>query len=329
MPKPQPATRLRTCRACGKQFEYPLKGSPATRFHCEDCVDHPARNPQTRRTPFHPPAKTRANSKAPRTKSRHRTGTGAGTGERGVMFGFPSGPFRPLCPFTAATKPRIPRASFNLRQRHPLEQPLDKLRLRPVHLLPRLRQSQPFRPVNLREFLNIPGARRPFASGTCCCAPGRRNPLRRPTHGPSCRLSASLIPVPGQAPGGGSPPSSSRNSIRARSIKSSPTSTSPFRNTPYPGILLPENRPAWVYEQHFDLPSPAPVKQQPRADHATHLLRLDRYRRTDLSRLEEMLRHGRRHSHAAVRCGVAGQMTRMHPIPTRESQEKRHLRPLE
>ena len=38
MSKPQPATRLRTCRACGKQFEYPLKGNRATRFHCEDCV---------------------------------------------------------------------------------------------------------------------------------------------------------------------------------------------------------------------------------------------------------------------------------------------------
>jgi hypothetical protein len=39
VPKPQPTTRLRTCRACGKQFEYPLKGNRATRFHCEDCVD--------------------------------------------------------------------------------------------------------------------------------------------------------------------------------------------------------------------------------------------------------------------------------------------------
>ena len=42
MPKPQPATRMRTCRACGKQFEYPIKGNPATRFHCEECVDLPA-----------------------------------------------------------------------------------------------------------------------------------------------------------------------------------------------------------------------------------------------------------------------------------------------
>jgi len=46
MSKPQPATRLRTCRACGRQFEYPLKGNPATRFHCEDCVDIP---PDTRK----------------------------------------------------------------------------------------------------------------------------------------------------------------------------------------------------------------------------------------------------------------------------------------
>jgi hypothetical protein len=36
--KPQPATRIRTCRACGKKFEYPIKGSPATRFHCEVCA---------------------------------------------------------------------------------------------------------------------------------------------------------------------------------------------------------------------------------------------------------------------------------------------------
>jgi len=42
MAKPQPATRIRTCRACGKQFEYPIKGSRATRFHCEECVIIPA-----------------------------------------------------------------------------------------------------------------------------------------------------------------------------------------------------------------------------------------------------------------------------------------------
>jgi hypothetical protein len=41
MPKLQPATRIRTCRACGKEFEYPIKGSPATRHHCDECVDIP------------------------------------------------------------------------------------------------------------------------------------------------------------------------------------------------------------------------------------------------------------------------------------------------
>jgi len=34
--------RPRTCRACGKKFEYPVKGSAATRHHCEDCVAVPA-----------------------------------------------------------------------------------------------------------------------------------------------------------------------------------------------------------------------------------------------------------------------------------------------
>jgi predicted aldo/keto reductase-like oxidoreductase len=38
--------RLRTCRACGKKFEYPVKGSAATRHHCEDCVAVP---PETRK----------------------------------------------------------------------------------------------------------------------------------------------------------------------------------------------------------------------------------------------------------------------------------------
>jgi len=33
--------RPRTCRACGKKFEYPVKGSEATRHHCENCVDVP------------------------------------------------------------------------------------------------------------------------------------------------------------------------------------------------------------------------------------------------------------------------------------------------
>ncbi|MGD0536048.1 MAG: hypothetical protein ABSC03_00245 [Verrucomicrobiota bacterium] len=35
-------TRPRTCRACGRKFEYPVKGNPATRHHCEECVALPA-----------------------------------------------------------------------------------------------------------------------------------------------------------------------------------------------------------------------------------------------------------------------------------------------
>ena len=42
MEKPTSGQRLRTCRACGKKFEYPVKGNPATRHHCEDCVVVPA-----------------------------------------------------------------------------------------------------------------------------------------------------------------------------------------------------------------------------------------------------------------------------------------------
>lgn len=38
MAKPQPATRIRTCRACGTKYEYPLKGETATRHHCAECV---------------------------------------------------------------------------------------------------------------------------------------------------------------------------------------------------------------------------------------------------------------------------------------------------
>jgi hypothetical protein len=34
--------RPRTCRACGRKFEYPVKGSAATRHHCEECVVVPA-----------------------------------------------------------------------------------------------------------------------------------------------------------------------------------------------------------------------------------------------------------------------------------------------
>ena len=38
MEKVTSGQRPRTCRACGKKFEYPLKGSDATRHHCADCV---------------------------------------------------------------------------------------------------------------------------------------------------------------------------------------------------------------------------------------------------------------------------------------------------
>ena len=40
--KPQPATRIRTCRACGTKIEYPIKGDPSTRHHCAECVAVPA-----------------------------------------------------------------------------------------------------------------------------------------------------------------------------------------------------------------------------------------------------------------------------------------------
>jgi hypothetical protein len=30
--------RPRTCRACGKKFDYPVKGSAATRHHCAECA---------------------------------------------------------------------------------------------------------------------------------------------------------------------------------------------------------------------------------------------------------------------------------------------------
>jgi len=47
MSTPPPTThRQRTCRACGKKFDYPVKGSAATRHHCEDCVGVP---PETRK----------------------------------------------------------------------------------------------------------------------------------------------------------------------------------------------------------------------------------------------------------------------------------------
>ena len=34
-------SRQRTCRACGRKFDYPVKGNAATRHHCEDCVTVP------------------------------------------------------------------------------------------------------------------------------------------------------------------------------------------------------------------------------------------------------------------------------------------------
>ncbi|MFZ4774402.1 MAG: hypothetical protein ACOYM3_03510 [Terrimicrobiaceae bacterium] len=42
MARPQPATRVRTCRACGTKFEYPLKGDASTRHHCAECAAIPA-----------------------------------------------------------------------------------------------------------------------------------------------------------------------------------------------------------------------------------------------------------------------------------------------
>ena len=42
MEKSPAGQRPRTCRACGRKFEYPVKGSPATRHHCADCVAVPA-----------------------------------------------------------------------------------------------------------------------------------------------------------------------------------------------------------------------------------------------------------------------------------------------
>ena len=38
MEKVTSGQRPRTCRACGKKFEYPVKGSDATRHHCADYV---------------------------------------------------------------------------------------------------------------------------------------------------------------------------------------------------------------------------------------------------------------------------------------------------
>ncbi|HTJ00345.1 MAG TPA: hypothetical protein VL527_15810 [Dongiaceae bacterium] len=41
MTPPTSGSRPRTCRACGKKFEYPVRGSAATRHHCADCVSLP------------------------------------------------------------------------------------------------------------------------------------------------------------------------------------------------------------------------------------------------------------------------------------------------
>jgi hypothetical protein len=41
-PKPQPATREKTCRICGASYTYPMKESAATRHTCELCSDLPA-----------------------------------------------------------------------------------------------------------------------------------------------------------------------------------------------------------------------------------------------------------------------------------------------
>ena len=47
MQKVTSGQRPRTCRACGKKFEYPVKGSAATRHHCDNCVLLP---PETLKT---------------------------------------------------------------------------------------------------------------------------------------------------------------------------------------------------------------------------------------------------------------------------------------
>jgi len=42
MPAPMTSgQRQRTCRACGRKFDYPVKGSDATRHHCADCATLP------------------------------------------------------------------------------------------------------------------------------------------------------------------------------------------------------------------------------------------------------------------------------------------------
>ena len=41
MEKVTSGQRPHSCRACGKKFAYPVKGSDATRHHCADCVAIP------------------------------------------------------------------------------------------------------------------------------------------------------------------------------------------------------------------------------------------------------------------------------------------------
>jgi hypothetical protein len=41
------SSRPRTCRACGRKFEYPAKGTNASRHHCKDCIALP---PEVRET---------------------------------------------------------------------------------------------------------------------------------------------------------------------------------------------------------------------------------------------------------------------------------------
>jgi hypothetical protein len=43
MSAPYPSgQRPRPCRACGRKYDYPVKGGDATRHHCADCVTIPA-----------------------------------------------------------------------------------------------------------------------------------------------------------------------------------------------------------------------------------------------------------------------------------------------
>ena len=37
-PKPQPATKEKTCQVCGEKYTYTEPGIRSTRFHCELCT---------------------------------------------------------------------------------------------------------------------------------------------------------------------------------------------------------------------------------------------------------------------------------------------------